>query len=63
VKADAREIARPGKKSNKFMREAVRLKRLAVHLADDVGLVAEPDPDPQKLFCLSDASAPQLLHE
>ena len=48
VKAYAREIARLGKQSNKFMREAVRLKRQTVHLADDVGLMAEPDPNLQK---------------
>ena len=61
VKPNARQIARLSEQADKFVSEAVRLERLTILLGNDVGLVRQPDPDPQKLFRLGEADAAQLV--
>ena len=52
VEANAGLIAHLGEQADEFGSETGGLERLTVHLGDDVGLVRQPDPDPQKLFSL-----------
>jgi hypothetical protein len=61
MEPDAWQIASFPEQPNELMREAIRLERLAIHLRDDVGLVAKADANPQEFPRLLKTGSPQLV--
>ena len=66
VEPDPRQILWSARMRHELVREAVRLDRRAVRLRENVGIVREPDAEPQQLLGLAQlgaAAAPRIARE